>query len=220
MPHARGAGRNSFPGVSSDGADCSWPLKASEKREGCSGSSWMTHCTLACWVFHMPAAAGTGRSLLCSIVFLNAFLNNSNRKHDCLASGHPDCLVLISAQNVKAGLRRLQRSLATEISIWGSPSSSINIPGDLKQGRLPLLPVALHSLKSAHLFHGFISCKYKEGISRAWYFVIEPLEKWILKWVYLLAVSTLDLIAPETLGRKSRKRRRGIPNSQVPHMFF
>lgn len=54
----------------------------------------MTHSTLLGGLGFTRLPAGTGRPLLCLIVFLNAFFSNSKRKHYCLASCHRGCSVL------------------------------------------------------------------------------------------------------------------------------
>lgn len=77
----------------------SLPAAASERAfdegEGSFQFARMTHTPRLLGGSHAGPPAGTGRHLLCSIVFLNAFLNNSKRKHYCLASSHPGHLVLI-----------------------------------------------------------------------------------------------------------------------------
>lgn len=116
---------------------------ASDKGEGSSQFSGMTHCTsFSGWFTRPPARlpAGTGRPLLCSIVFLNAFLNNSKRKHYCLASSHPGHLVLTVLRMWKSSSAerlRLSGTLFLLCFRLNGCLSQSTIPSDLRQTGTP-----------------------------------------------------------------------------------
>lgn len=85
-----------------------------DKGEGSSQCTRMTHSTSAGW-FTRCLLAGTGRPLLCSIVFLNAFLNNSKRKHYFLASSHPGHLLLPVLRMQKLGSAKTCRGTRLQL---------------------------------------------------------------------------------------------------------
>lgn len=86
-----------------------WVLLSATLGQGRAKLTGMTHCIGR--VVHRPSRLpGKGRPLLCSIVFLNAFLKHSKRKHGCLASSHPGHLVLPVLRMHKFGSAQASRA--------------------------------------------------------------------------------------------------------------